>query len=89
MLETPLTRIQAAGVGLSVDRQVGANVRAEMSRAGVTQAVAAGVTQLTQASLSDRLRGQIPFRIAELVLLARHLEVPFDRFLTGLELPQG
>lgn len=56
--------------------KVGANVRAELARAGKTQAWLAGVLRMKQQSVSDRLRGVVAFDVNELVMVAAALEVP-------------
>lgn len=50
--------------------QVGANVRAELARAGKTQAWLAGAIGMSQQSVSDRLRGKFPFDVNELARVA-------------------
>ena len=56
--------------------RVGANVRAEMARRGITQTQLAGQIGKTQAQLSKRLAGQIPFDVNELTAVAGALGVP-------------
>ena len=68
-----------------IDRKVGANVRAEMARAGKTQEQVAAALRVGQASVSDRLRGVVPFHIPELVVLSRELGVPLQRFFVDIE----
>ena len=55
--------------------QTGKNVRAEMARAGVTQAALAKALGLSQAAISARLLGKTPFDINELTTIAEHLGV--------------
>lgn len=54
---------------------VGANVRAEMARAGVTQAQLGEAVGVTQSAISARLRGATPFDINELHAVAAFLDV--------------
>jgi transcriptional regulator with XRE-family HTH domain len=54
---------------------VGANVRAEMSRAGKSQNDLAAVLGVTQTAVSKRLRGVTPFDVNEIALVARALDV--------------
>lgn len=56
----------------------GANVRAEMARAGVSQTELARRLDLSQASVSDRLRGRTAFDINELFAVAAALNVSID-----------
>lgn len=56
---------------------VAANVRAEMGRARVTQVVLAQALGISQASMSGRLRGLIPWRVDEVAATAAALGVPF------------
>ena len=55
--------------------QVGANVRAELARAGKTQAWLAGAIGMSQQSVSDRLRGKFPFDVNELARVADALDL--------------
>ncbi|MDO5535225.1 MAG: helix-turn-helix transcriptional regulator [Propionibacteriaceae bacterium] len=55
--------------------RVGANVRAEMARKGMTQTQLAGQIGITQAQISKRLSGQIAFDVNELVAVAAALDV--------------
>lgn len=55
---------------------IGANVRAEMSRHGVTQAAVAERTGLPQSAVSRRLQGRTPWTAAELSQVADLLGVP-------------
>lgn len=55
---------------------VGANVRAELARAGKTQIWLADVLQMKQQSVSDRLRGVVAFDVNELTQVASALGVP-------------
>lgn len=68
-----------------IDRKVGANVRAEMARVGKTQEQVAAALRVGQASMSDRLRGVVPFRIPELVDIAHELGVPLNRFFVDID----
>lgn len=60
---------------------VGANVRAELARAGKTQVWLAGVLQMKQQSVSDRLRGVVAFDVNELTSVASALGVPLASLL--------
>lgn len=55
--------------------QTGRNVRAEMARAGVTQATIAAALGLSQAAVSARLLGKTPFDVNELTVIAGVLGV--------------
>lgn len=55
--------------------RVGANVRAEMAREGVTQTALANSLGRSQSGLSKRLRGVVPFSVADLVDIAEVLGV--------------
>ena len=59
-----------------ITTKVAANVRAEMGRAGVSQAELASVLGLSQAAVSKRLRGSTRWRVDELAATASHLGVP-------------
>lgn len=61
--------------------EIGSNVKAEMARRGVTQAVIASSLSLSQPQVSARLRGVVTFRIDELLTVAAVLDVPLDSLL--------
>lgn len=67
-----------------VNRLVGANVRAEMARAGRTQEQIAAALHTGQSNLSSRLAGAVPFRIPELVTISEVLGVPLTRFFVDV-----
>lgn len=60
---------------------VGANVRAEMARKGVTQQQLGAHLGLAQASISARLRGRTAFNVNELHAVAMFLNVPVAALL--------
>ncbi len=62
--------------------QVGANVRAEMARRGITQTQLAEQIGRSQPQLSKRLAGAIPFDINELTAVADALSVPIEKLTT-------
>lgn len=53
--------------------RVGANVRAEMARRGLTQTQLAAQIGISQAQLSKRLAGQIAFDVDELAAIGEAL----------------
>jgi transcriptional regulator with XRE-family HTH domain len=55
--------------------QVGENVRLELARARKSQSWLAGVLQISQQSVSSRLRGEVAFNVDELTHLAAALDV--------------
>lgn len=57
-------------------KTIGANIRAELSRAGVTQAALAAELGLPQSAVSKRLRGATPFLAVEVAAIADVLGVP-------------
>lgn len=65
MRQTPATR-------------TGANVKAEMARAGIGQVQLAARLGLSQTAVSSRLRGVVAFNVDELAAVARVLEVPIS-----------
>lgn len=60
---------------MNLNQTVAAEVRAAMARAGKRQADIAGVIGMHQGSLSKRLSGDMPFRVDELVQIARAVDV--------------
>ncbi|GEA79964.1 helix-turn-helix domain-containing protein [Cellulomonas uda] len=51
------------------------NVRAEMARKRISQALVADRLRLTQQAVSNRLNGRVPFDVDEIVAVAELLEV--------------
>lgn len=62
-------------------QRVSGEVRAAMARKRVTQSVLAAHLGISQAALSRRLRGEIPFDVNELALIASHLDVTIDALI--------
>lgn len=62
---------------------VGANVKAEMARRGVSQTTLAAVLGVTQPQVSARLRGVVAFNVNELHAVADFLGVPIEALLDG------
>jgi transcriptional regulator with XRE-family HTH domain len=60
---------------------VAAEVRAEMARQRMSQTRLAEALGVTQASVSRRLVGEVPFDIQELYKVAEFLGVPVAQFL--------
>lgn len=63
----------------ALGREVGARIRDEMFRHGVSQKRLAPVLGLDQSTLSKKLRGTTPFWFAEVFTAAEYLGVPLDR----------
>lgn len=59
---------------------ISANVRAEMARTHTAQSALARILNLSQDSISRRLRGTTPFTAHELALVSHHLDVPVSTF---------
>lgn len=53
-----------------------ANLRAEMARAGLSQTAVAELLGINPSQVSARMRGRIPWRVAELQIIAHHIGVP-------------
>lgn len=64
-----------------IRRTVGANVRAEMARRGVTQRQVAEALGISQPQISKRLAGRIAFDVVELQVIGRMLGLPAHAFL--------
>lgn len=65
--------------------KVGATVRAELARRGLSQADLSRAIKVAQPQVSKRLRGVIAFDINELTAIARFLEIPLSDLLVGTE----
>ena len=70
----------------SPSAHIGANVRAEMARRNVSQTTLAAALGITQAGISKRIRGQVPFTIDQLVKIAAALDVPLATLTEGVDL---
>ena len=62
----------------------GANVRAEMARRGLSQTALAQRLGMSQTAVSKRLRGETPWDINELTIVATALSVPLEVLLEGV-----
>lgn len=62
-------------------QRVGANVRAELARRKTSQAAIAVVLGMSQAAVSRRLNGTVPFGVDELSRVAATLDVPLSRLI--------
>lgn len=71
-------------VNLTAER-VAQEVRAEMARQRVSQTALAALLDTSQAAVSRRLRGQVPFDIIELEVIAARLGVPVAQFVAPLD----
>lgn len=60
----------------TLSARVAANVRAELARAGYSQAKLAQALDTTQQTISRRMSGQVAFTIEELGSIANILGVP-------------
>lgn len=61
--------------------RTGANVRAEMARAGISQTSLATSLGISQAAVSKRLRGEVAFNVDELAAVAEVLGVALSALL--------
>lgn len=62
-----------------VRASIGANVRAELARRGIPQVEISRIIGISQRQVSERILGRVGFEVRELLLIAKELEVPFDR----------
>lgn len=67
----------------SSTEHVAANVRAEMARHRVTQTQIAAALGFSQAAVSRRLRGSVPFDVTELAVVAGLLRLPVTALVDG------
>lgn len=77
MDEGPIARL----VDVQVDAEVGGRVQAVMFRRRVTQVQLAEALGLDGSTVSRKLHGDRPWSVAELVAVARFLDVPAAQFL--------
>lgn len=66
----------------SLAQLVAAEVRAEMARQQKQQNELASYLNVSQATISRRLAGKLPFRIHDLEVIAEYLEVDVSRFFS-------
>lgn len=64
---------------------IAAEVRAEISRQKKPQREIADILGLSQQQVSERVRGDVEWRISELVRVADWLQVPITNFLPATE----
>lgn len=64
-------------------QRVAGEVRAALAREGKPQRFVAEVLCLSQPAVSRRMRGEVPFDVAELHKLADVLGVPVGDFVAG------
>ena len=62
-------------------RHIAAEIRAELGRQNLSQANLALALDWTEAYLSRRLTGQVPFALGEISQIANELRVPPSQFL--------
>jgi transcriptional regulator with XRE-family HTH domain len=62
---------------------VGARVKAELQKQGLTQVALAHELNATENFVSRRLRGEVDFNLTELTTVAEILDVPVEQFLRG------
>lgn len=67
------------------NERVAAEVRASIARKGVSQTVVAEQAQMSNASLSRKLKGQYPFAVDELLAIAPLLDITASRILAAAE----
>lgn len=67
---------------------VAGEVRAEMARQNVPQRELGRVLGLSQGAAWRRLKGEVPFDVAELAEVAKLLRTPMTQFLPELQLDE-
>lgn len=65
----------------NLTRAIGAALREALRRRGIRQEGAAATLGLSQAAISRRLAGEVPWRIEELEALAELLGIPLAELL--------
>lgn len=65
----------------SLPADIAAEVRAEISRQKKAQRELAEILGISQQQVSERVRGDVEWRISELVQVARWLDVPIASFV--------
>ncbi|AZT99050.1 helix-turn-helix domain-containing protein [Brevibacterium aurantiacum] len=66
---------------VSENERIGLEVRAWMVRKQLKQADVAQLLGFAQKNVSNRLRGQIPFRIDELLAIANYMDITLAQLL--------
>lgn len=64
-------------------RRVGDEVRAALARRQISQTVLGQNLGLSQAAVSRRLLGEIPFDVDELTKIAALVDVPIETFVSA------
>lgn len=70
---------------MSVRQAIAAEVRAEMARQSRSFSDMGTVLGMSRQSMHLRLKGEVPFRVEELILLAAELRVPVEQFMPTTE----
>lgn len=65
--------------------EIAAQVRAEISRQMKPQRELVEILGISQAQVSERVRGDVEWRISELVKVAEFLDVPLTHFVPAAE----
>lgn len=68
-------------------KTIGANVRAELGRRGMSQAALASHLGISQSQLSKRLLGRIEFGVGEVYTIADFLNVPAKTLMPDEAVP--
>jgi len=63
---------------------IGANIRAELARKGVSQAALARHLGLAPSGVANRTSGRTTINVNELAAIADFLDVPVSRLLDGI-----
>ena len=67
------------------NERVAAEVRAAIARKGVSQTIVAHGAEMSNASMSRKLRGQYPFAVDELLAIAPLLDTTASAILAAAE----
>lgn len=62
---------------------VGANIRAELARRGLSQRTLTGVLNISPTGVSKRLAGKTPLDVDELNKIAEYLGIPITALIDG------
>lgn len=66
---------------MSENQRIGREVAAWMTRFGLRQADVASVLGFAQRNVSKRIRGEMPFRIDELLTISRYMGITLSQLL--------
>lgn len=83
-MTTPFEERRERQKPVTDEQRILANIRAEMARQRVTSLALSEALGVPRSTMASRVSGRTPYRISDLVDIARHLGIPIERFFVGI-----